>query len=179
MSAESRKARLKTAEPRKPRRDNAASKKVEPRKPRQRKAEPRKVERKPRVPRGEAAKERGKFTAEKRRLFLEYYQTGMTVRQAAQKIGVSNVAVFNHVRKNEEFRREYEAAMEANTDVLEDGLHHLARAGNIAAIFGTLKARRPERWRDRVDLSNKDGSLLKPLADAIRRAHGIGGGTGE
>lgn len=63
--------------------------------------------------------------------------------------------------------------METNTDVLEDGLHTLARQGNIAAIFGTLKARRPERWRERVDLSNHDGSLLKPLAEAIRRANGI------
>lgn len=126
---------------------------------------------KTRAKRSEAPKERGKFTAEKRRAFLDLYQTGVTVAQAAKKVGVSHVAVFNHVRKNEEFRREYEAAMEANTDVLEDSLHHLARAGNIAAIFGTLKARRPERWKDRMDLSNKDGSILKPLAEAIRRAH--------
>lgn len=122
-----------------------------------------------------AAVERGpgKFTAEKKAEFLEAYETGLTVREAAAKVGVSCVCVFNHVRSNEEFAKQYHTAMEVNTDALEDGLHTLARNGNVAAIFGTLKARRPERWRDRVDLSNQDGSLLKPLAEAIKRAHGI------
>lgn len=124
----------------------------------------------------EAAVERGpgKFTAEKKAEFLAAYEAGLTVREAAAKVGVSSVCVFNHVRSNEEFARQYHTAMEVNTDALEDGLHTLARNGNVAAIFGTLKARRPERWRDRMDLSNQDGSLLKPLAEAIKRAHGIG-----
>lgn len=113
------------------------------------------------------------FTAEKRARFLEHYRTGLTVREAAAVVNISVVTVFNHVRKDEEFAAAYKLAMETNTDVLEDGLHTLARNGNIAAIFGTLKARRPERWRDNVNISNSDGSLLKPLAEAIRRAHGI------
>lgn len=96
--------------------------------------------------------------------------------EAARKVGTTAATVFAYVREDETFGDAYRLAMEVNTDVLEDGLHTLARAGNVAAIFGTLKARRPERWRDRVDLSNKDGSLLKPLADAVRRAHGVGGG---
>ena len=116
----------------------------------------------------------GKFTPEKRKEFLEHFAAGSTVAQAARRTGVSAVTVFNHLRKNPVFARKYGRALETNTDLLEDGLHHLARNGNIAAIFGTLKARRPERWRDRVDVSNKDGSLLKPLAEAIKRAHGIG-----
>ena len=116
----------------------------------------------------------GTFNAEKREMFLMYYRTGITVREAALKVGVSVVTVFNHVRTNPEFKEDYQLAMESNTDVLEDLLHQLARNGNVAALFGTLKARRPERWRDRVDVSNQDGSLLKPLAEAVRRAHGIG-----
>lgn len=119
-----------------------------------------------------ASRAPGTFTPEKRSQFLEHYQTGLTVLQAAKKVGTTAVTVFNYVRKDDAFAKQYRRAMEANTDVLEDGLHHLARNGNIAAIFGTLKARRPERWRDRVDISNKDGSLLRPLAEAIKRAHG-------
>ncbi len=114
-----------------------------------------------------------RFTPAKRAQFLEFYAAGGTVASCARRVGVSAVCVFNHVRRDESFAAEYHTAMETNTDVLEDGLHTLARQGNIAAIFGTLKARRPERWRDRVDVSNQDGSLLKPLAEAIRRVNGV------
>lgn len=119
----------------------------------------------------------GTFTPEKRAAFLDHYSTGLTVRQAARKVGVSHVTVFNHIRKDEAFKALYATAMDVNTDVLEDDLHTLARMGNVAALFGTLKARRPERWRDRVDLSNSSGDLLKPLAEAIRRANGISTGA--
>ena len=115
----------------------------------------------------------GHFTAEKRAIFLAEYATGCTVAMAAKVVGVSVVTVFNHVRSDAAFKAAYNKVMESNTDILEDGLHHLARNGNIAAIFGTLKARRPERWRDRVDVSNQDGSILKPLAEAIKKAHGV------
>lgn len=111
----------------------------------------------------------GTFSPVKRRQFLDLYATGLTVREAARKVGVSTVTVFKHVNKDAEFKAEYRAAMETNTDVLEDDLHTMARNGNVAALFGTLKARRPERWRERMDLSNSDGSLLKPLAEAIRK----------
>lgn len=132
---------------------------------------------KPELKGGTRTRPAHRFSLQKRTAFLEHYASGLTVEQAAAEVGVSAVTVFNHLRKNPKFRRKYERAMEVNTDLLEDGLHHLARKGNIAAIFGTLKARRPERWKDRVDLSNKDGSILKPLADAIRRAHTGHGST--
>lgn len=104
---------------------------------------------------------RGKFTDEKRAEVLELYQTGVTLRQACEAVGISSVAFFNHVRKDPEFAKQYAAAQEANTDALEDRLHGMALAGNVAALFGTLKSRRPHKWRDRsqVDLTNSDGSF--------------------
>jgi hypothetical protein len=137
---------------------------------------------KPRKSRGKArpsSSAPGTFTPEKRAAFLEHYRTGVTVRAAAAFVGVSHVTVFNHIRKDELFAEQYRSAMETNTDTLEDDLHTLACNGNVAALFGTLKARRPERWRERVDVSNQDGTLLKPLAEAIRRAHGIGVGVAQ
>lgn len=118
-----------------------------------------------------------RFTAEKKKEFLEHYSTGMTVAEASALVGVSYVTVFTHADEDEEFGRAYRRVMERNTDALEDLLMLMARKGNVAALFGTLKARRPERWRERMDISNADGSLLKPLADAIKRVNGVGGGA--
>lgn len=119
----------------------------------------------------------GTFTAEKREKFLEEYAKGLTVAQAARKVGVSDITVFNHINKNPDFKRRYQAAMETNTDVLEDSLHSIARGGNLTAIFGMLKARRPERWRERMDLTNSDGSIHKALAAAVRKVHQQAGGS--
>lgn len=89
----------------------------------------------------------------------------------ASEVGVSSVTVYAHVRKDEEFAERFRLAQETNTDELEDILHSLARSGNIAAIFGTLKARRPERWRDssKVDITS-GGKPLVALASALEIA---------
>lgn len=101
------------------------------------------------------------FSAEKRRVFLEHYAKGGTVAMAARKTGVSSVTVFKHIRNDKVFAAAYNVAQNLNTDELEDLLRTLAMAGNVAAIFGTLKARRPEKWRDnfKVDHTNSDGSF--------------------
>lgn len=110
----------------------------------------------------------GVFTDDLKTKFLELYSRGGTVNACAAEVGVSSVTVYAHVRKDEEFAERFRLAQETNTDELEDILHSLARAGNIAAIFGTLKARRPERWRDssKVDITS-GGKPLTALATAL------------
>lgn len=97
------------------------------------------------------------FTLEKRLEFLHYYRTGMSVRAAAAHVGTTGVTVFNTVRKDEEFAKQYHAAREVNTDGVEDYLHTQAGRGNVTAIFGILKARRPSVWREnhQVNLSGE------------------------
>lgn len=90
----------------------------------------------------------GTFTTLKKDQFLTLYSRGGSVRAVAKAVGVSTVTVFNHARNDPEFRDKYHQAMESNTDALEDVLHEMALQGNVAAVFGILKARRPERWRD-------------------------------
>ncbi len=101
------------------------------------------------------------FTPEKKEEFVRLYAEGGSVRSIAAKIGVTSVTVFLHVRKDPEFAKKYFLAMETNTDILEDHLYQMATEkgvpGHIVALFGTLKARRPERWRDvaKVEHSGK------------------------
>ncbi len=92
----------------------------------------------------------GTFDAKKRRKFLDAYAEGATVRIACKKAGISTVTVSNTVRKDPEFKRQYEEAMDRNTDALEQIVDGMARGKkpNMIACFFLLKARRPHVYRD-------------------------------
>lgn len=110
----------------------------------------------------------GAFGLQNRKKFLLAYGRGLTVEAAAHEVGVSSVTVFKHVRKNPKFKAKFLKARELSLDVLEDLLHQHARSGNITAIFGMLRARRPETWREnhKVDLTS-GGKPLDLLASAL------------
>jgi len=116
----------------------------------------------------------GTFTAEKQAKFLELYEQGRTtVRKCAEAVGVSHVTVFNHARTNAEFARRYRVAIQTNTDCLEDlMMEHVfdrEHAGSLTALFGMLKARRPEVWRE-VHKVEHAGQLVMVTADALAQA---------
>lgn len=113
------------------------------------------------------------FTPERKREFLDLYSEGGSVATCAKAIGVSHVTIFNHKRTDPEFAREFELAMEANTDRLEDHLYRMATEkgipGNVAAVFGTLKARRPSVWRENMKIEH-DGSIQTTTPDQLAAA---------
>ena len=111
---------------------------------------------------------RDSFGLKNRKRFLVAYGRGLTVEAAAHEVGVSSVTVFKHVRKNPKFKAKFLRARELSIDVLEDLLHQHARSGNITAIFGMLRARRPEVWREnqKVDITS-GGKPLDLLASAL------------
>lgn len=124
------------------------------------------------------------FTPEKRALFCETYASGTTVHKAAQAAGVSATAVFYHRRINPDFAKQYEEAQDANTNFLEAHLlrHALETAvpGNITALFGLLRARRPQVWREnhKVEVSGKvEHSFPAAFAAAMSSELDIGGGS--
>jgi len=88
------------------------------------------------------------FTPEKQAAFLAEYAQGGSVNSCAKKIGVASVTIFSHVRNDEEFAKKYRSAQELNVDQLEDVLEAHALTGNVTAIFGCLRARRPAVWRE-------------------------------
>lgn len=87
---------------------------------------------------------------------------------AAATVGVSSVTVYARVRSDASFAAQYALSREYNTDVLEDRLHRMA-SGNVAALFGTLKARRPHRWRDNVKVEVQHTTGAEALREARRR----------
>lgn len=99
----------------------------------------------------------GTFTTEKREEFLQHYSQGGTVAACARKVGVSKVTVFNHVRTDKEFADRYRLALELNLDSIEDSITQLACKGNLTAMFGVLRAKRPNVWRESYGMKLEAG----------------------
>jgi hypothetical protein len=105
--------------------------------------------------------------------FLRRYSEGGTVREHANALGVSHVAIFRLKNRDEAFEKRFLEAQETNTDLLEDHLVRMATTagapGNVTALFGALRARRPERWRENFKLEHS-GSIATTTADQLAAA---------
>lgn len=117
----------------------------------------------------------GKLTPDIRAEFLRRYAEGGTVREHAHALGVSHVAIFRLKNRDEEFEKEFLVAQDTNTDLLEDHLARMATTagtpGNVTALFGTLRARRPSVWREnvKVDHSGSIATTAEQLEAARER----------
>lgn len=82
-----------------------------------------------------------------------------------EHVGVKLATVLTRCHRYPKFKAKYEKAREASLDALEIKMHEMGAKGNLTAIFGMLKANRPDKWREskHVDLSNKDGTLRKAV----------------
>ena len=119
-----------------------------------------------------------RFTPEKQKLFLTLYAAGGSVAEHAQRVGVSSVTIYNYVRHDPAFARGYRIAQELNTDQLEDRLYQMATrkgvSGNITALFGVLRARRPAVYKDNLKVEHS-GSIDLISAFALAMDATVGG----
>jgi hypothetical protein len=110
-----------------------------------------------------AAGPNNRFTAERKGQFLEWFSAGLSLRQAARKVGVAPQTVYEHVNTDPDFAEVYLRAQDVNTEMLESVLSEVAYAGHVGAILAVLKQRRPVRWREttRTELTGKDGDPIQ------------------
>lgn len=120
--------------------------------------------------------EKKKFNAEAQERFLRVFALGGTVMEAARAAGVAAITVHRERRRDPEFARRFQDALELNTDGVEDLLRNLAAGGNVTAIFGVLRARRPSVWRESktVDVNathdvKASGELFTRLVEALAK----------
>lgn len=112
------------------------------------------------------------FTAEKRNQFITLYREGASIKEAADIVGVCFSTVFTHLRKNEKFKKRFEAAKNIHLNTLEDHLVRMATGnakGNVIALFGVLRANRPEKWRESAKLEHT-GSVFVTTPDSLQEA---------
>ena len=118
----------------------------------------------------------GKFDKQKKLRYLELLSDGIGRIKASKDVGVHIVTVERHINKNQAFKDACSLAeMEADEEV-ENALFEAARSGNVAAAFGWLYNRRPERWQDRrnlrTEISGPNGGAIPVVTflDLLREA---------
>lgn len=125
-----------------------------------------------------------KFDEERKERFLRILAATGVVSRAVEGTGVSRFTVYEHRKNDADFRRRWEEADEAYADALEAEAYRRAVKGVEEPVFyqgevcgkirrysdsllaQQLKARRPERYRERVSMDAnvnvKSGVLIVP-----------------
>lgn len=90
---------------------------------------------------------RGTFgTPKKRAAFISALEAGRTVEEAATLIGAGRRTVYHWKRNLSDFRQAWETAVDIDSDDLEAKLTEVAMGGDVQALLGMLRARKPERY---------------------------------
>jgi hypothetical protein len=93
-----------------------------------------------------------KFDGTRITKYLKLLEEGKTRKAAAVGVGCSALLIREYRKRDPEFARQEEAAIEkgcdAKTDEVEDALHAAALKGNVTAIQVWLYNRRPSMWKD-------------------------------
>ena len=97
-------------------------------------------------------------TPENEEVFLEALAEGYSVRHAAKAIGAGRRTVYDWREEDPDFKRRWDEAIEDGTDVLEDEARRRAITDSDTLLIFTLKARRPEKYRENVQ-HNHSGTI--------------------
>ena len=81
-----------------------------------------------------------------RKTFLECIEAGTSFSMAAAAAGGTSAVFKSWLGSDENFKKDYEDALEAGTDVLEDAAFQRAVTKSDALAIFLLKARRPEKY---------------------------------
>ena len=109
-----------------------------------------------------------RVTPEKREAFLEGLRKGLSVGGAAAAAGFSRETMYRHAARDTVFSKQWDDAMERGTDLLEDVATSRAIGDkDTTLLIFLLKARRPERFRERYDVTSDGRAVFDAFASAM------------
>jgi hypothetical protein len=118
-------------------------------------------------------------TPEKRAAFLTKLADGDSVTAACKAAGMSRVTAYEWRNTDEQFKKDWDDALEAGTDTLEDVAKKRAKRQSDTLLIFLLKARRPDKYKDRVSnehhgpnggpIQTQDVSALDDLTSRMDR----------
>jgi hypothetical protein len=90
-------------------------------------------------------------TDQARKAVLGKISKGLSISAACRSARISRNAYYDWLKDEAEFAADVADAIEAGTDLLEDSATNQAIDGNTALMALLLKARRPEKYKDRFE----------------------------
>ena len=93
---------------------------------------------------------RTKRMDEKRAKFLASLAEGNSIARAAGDAGIGRTTAYEWREVDEAFAKAWDDAVETGTDSLEDEAVRRAKAGSDTLLIFMLKARRPEKFKERT-----------------------------
>lgn len=130
-------------------------------------------------------------TPKKREQFLQaIVDNAGNVTEACAAAGISKRSAYDWREADPDFKAAWDDAVELTTEALEQEVYRRAfegceepvfykgemcgaikRYSDTLAMF-TLKARKPEKYREKHEVSNPDGTpLMQPIADALLKIY--------
>lgn len=117
--------------------------------------------------------------------FLEWLRKGYSVTKACDQIGITTRQAYVHRNAYDEFAEQWDDALDSGSDLLEDVAVDRAVNGTERPIFANgvrvgstkehndnllmflLKGRKPEKYRERHDLTSGGENLVQGFARAL------------
>lgn len=133
------------------------------------------------------------YTLKKKEKFLKALAEGHSISAAAKEAKIERRTVYNWRESDADFAADWDAAIEAGTDALEDEARRRAHDGTLKPVFYQgeevgavreysdtllivlLKARRPQKYKERFDVNLSEKTDEELLAIVTQ---GRAGGTG-
>jgi transposase-like protein len=101
-----------------------------------------------------------KVTPEKKAKFLSVLAEGGSVTQAARAIGIACKNVYAWRNKDQQFKADWEDAVEQGTDCLKDEAVRGTKDHSNTLLIFLLKGRRKERYAERQEHTGKNGGPI-------------------
>jgi hypothetical protein len=106
---------------------------------------------------------RTKRTPQREKDIIAQLLQGRSILAACHAAKIGRSTYYEWRDDSPEFAAACDEAYEGGTDTLEDVALHLAIRGNVPILLATLKARRREKWGDKIvnELTGKDGGPIE------------------
>jgi terminase small subunit-like protein len=102
-------------------------------------------------------------TPKTREDFLTKLREGLSIKSACEAAQISRVTAYKWRNTDPEFAADWDDAVEIGTDLLEESAIKRAIGGSDVLTIFLLKARRPEKYKERVynEHAGKDGGPIQ------------------
>lgn len=103
-----------------------------------------------------------------RKAFLDALEKGYSLSRAAKAAGHSASAFKAWKAEDADFAKDWDEAIEAGTDTLEDKARDRAMRESDSLMVVLLKARRPEKYRERSSVEHSGQVDLSSARDRLK-----------